>query len=116
MLVKDPQERTQTAEQAWDELEDIAIALRGPRWRRDALLPAATEPAEDYYTVAGAPPPRPSTSEIWGPLEGGGADTSPGPYTPPPGPDGDADEHAAGRAANAGPCRSSSTRRRPRPP
>src|SRR4051812_28507422 len=48
MLVKEPATRTATAAQAWDELEDIAIALLGPRWRRDALLPLPPESSDEY--------------------------------------------------------------------
>ena len=53
LLVKEMSERTGSAEQAWDELEDIAIGLLGPRWRRYALLP-------DPRT-GDSPPPAPST-------------------------------------------------------
>jgi tRNA A-37 threonylcarbamoyl transferase component Bud32 len=38
LLVKEPADRTQTAGEAWDELEEITISLLGPRWRRDARL------------------------------------------------------------------------------
>ena len=38
LLVKDPLQRTQTAEQAWDELEEIVLTLLGPRWRRQTRL------------------------------------------------------------------------------
>jgi hypothetical protein len=39
LLVKEYADRTQTASQAWDELEDIVIGMLGSRWRRDARLP-----------------------------------------------------------------------------
>jgi serine/threonine protein kinase len=39
LLVKEPTERTPSAAQAWDELEEIVIELLGPRWRREARLP-----------------------------------------------------------------------------
>src|SRR6476469_1825676 len=38
MLVKDPKQRTQSANEAWDEFEEIIIGLLGPRWRREARL------------------------------------------------------------------------------
>ena len=34
LLVKDPKERTQSANEAWDEFEELIIGLLGPRWRR----------------------------------------------------------------------------------
>ncbi len=40
LLLKEPSERTRSAAQAWEELEEIILELLGPRWRRDALLPA----------------------------------------------------------------------------
>jgi serine/threonine protein kinase len=39
LLVKEPAERTGTAAQAWEELEEIVLQLAGPRWRREARLP-----------------------------------------------------------------------------
>ena len=39
LLVKEPSERTPSAVQAWEELEEILLELLGPRWRRDARLP-----------------------------------------------------------------------------
>jgi len=46
LLEKEPEDRIPSARQALDELEDIAIRLHGPRWRRLAVLPEAltTEP------------------------------------------------------------------------
>ena len=38
LLIKDPRKRTQTAREAWDELEEIILELVGPRWRRSARL------------------------------------------------------------------------------
>jgi serine/threonine protein kinase len=40
LLRKDPRRRIQSAAQALSELEEIAVALLGPRWRRDARLTA----------------------------------------------------------------------------
>jgi DNA-binding beta-propeller fold protein YncE len=44
LLVKEPAERTRSAVEAWDALEEIVISLLGPRWRRAARLdePAGT--------------------------------------------------------------------------
>ncbi len=38
LLARRPEDRFQSAEAAWDELEDIAIATLGPRWRRQAPI------------------------------------------------------------------------------
>ena len=38
LLAKAPVDRTQSAHQAWDELEEIVIGALGPRWRREARL------------------------------------------------------------------------------
>jgi serine/threonine protein kinase len=39
LLVKEPEDRTRSAIQAWEELEEIVLKLLGPRWRREARLP-----------------------------------------------------------------------------
>jgi serine/threonine protein kinase len=38
LLAKAPADRTQSAHQAWDELEEIVLGVLGPRWRREARL------------------------------------------------------------------------------
>jgi serine/threonine protein kinase len=38
MLAKAPEERFQSADEAWVELEDVVLELIGPRWRREARL------------------------------------------------------------------------------
>ena len=38
LLEKDPQKRPPSADDAWDDLEEIVIGILGPRWRRDARL------------------------------------------------------------------------------
>jgi hypothetical protein len=38
MLAKAPRDRPQTAGDAWEDLDEIAIRLLGPRWRRQARL------------------------------------------------------------------------------
>ena len=44
LLVKDPKQRTQSANDAWDEFEEIIIGLLGPRWRREARLREGSRP------------------------------------------------------------------------
>src|SRR5687768_1240569 len=113
LLVKDPKERTQSANDAWDELEELVIGLLGPRWRRSArlsvraeqldtpkpLTPApfegtSVEPASDEFQsfAWGQPveekPPGPATPPPTdappGPLQPGPIDVPTGPPTPPP--------------------------------
>jgi tRNA A-37 threonylcarbamoyl transferase component Bud32 len=54
LLAKDPAARPQSAQQAWDALEEIAVAELGPYWRRDAAIapadPTAPEPSEAAAT------------------------------------------------------------------
>ena len=38
LLVKEPTQRTQSAQDAWDDFEEILLGLLGPRWRREARL------------------------------------------------------------------------------
>ncbi len=38
MLAKRPEDRFQSADEAWVELEDVVLELLGPRWRREARL------------------------------------------------------------------------------
>ena len=62
LLVKDPEQRTATAEQAWDELEDIVFRMLGHRWRREATIP-------DPRTFLDEPPPpdvpsQPATDDV----------------------------------------------------
>ena len=53
LLVKDPAQRTQSAEQAWDELEEVVLRLLGSRWRREArLLGSSEQPAARPLTPA----------------------------------------------------------------
>src|SRR5687768_13313802 len=55
LLVKDPEQRTQSAADAWDELEEVVIALLGPRWRREARLPAETASLDTPKPLTPAP-------------------------------------------------------------
>src|SRR5688500_4719118 len=56
LLAKDPAARPQSAAEAWDALEELAVAEMGPYWRRDAAISAA-EPVPATEPEAGAEPP-----------------------------------------------------------
>jgi len=92
LLVKDPKERTQNANDAWDDFEEIVIGLLGPRWRRSARLSADARHAGTPKPLTpapfeGAPEAQPSDefqSFAWG--AGGATEAPPGPATPPPSP------------------------------
>ena len=75
LLVKDPKQRTQNANDAWDEFEEIIIGLLGPRWRREARLregsaqfdtPAPLTPAPFQGTTADAAVSDEFQSFAWG--------------------------------------------------
>src|SRR5262245_56246102 len=56
LLKKDPKERPETAQEAWDRLEEVVIHLLGPRWRREARLPEGDEAApEEQKPLTPAP-------------------------------------------------------------
>src|SRR6201996_490977 len=70
MLAKRPEDRFQSADAAWMELEDVILELLGPRWRREARL--ATEDASPRarrtltpapFDTADRPPEAPSPPE-----------------------------------------------------
>jgi serine/threonine protein kinase len=91
MLVKDPTKRTQNANDAWDEFEEIIIGLLGPRWRREARLregsaqfdtPAPLTPAPFQGTTSDAAVSDQFQSFAWG--NAVTPDAPPGPATPPP--------------------------------
>ena len=60
MLVKEPADRVRSAAEAWDQLEEIVLALVGPRWRRAARLPALSPRPAD--TSQSAVTPRATTT------------------------------------------------------
>jgi hypothetical protein len=60
MLVKEPADRVRSAAEAWDQLEEIVLALVGPRWRRAARLPALSPRPAD--TSQSAVTPRATTA------------------------------------------------------
>jgi serine/threonine protein kinase len=72
LLIKDPAERTQTAEQAWDALEEVVLRLVGSRWRREARLVPTTDqpvvspltPAPFTSTDVETPIPQPASDEF----------------------------------------------------
>jgi hypothetical protein len=97
LLVKDPKERTQSANEAWDEFEELIIGLLGPRWRRSARLSARTEQVDTPKPLTPAPFEGAGADEgtsddfqsfAWGePVPDtppGGTAAPPGPATPPP--------------------------------
>jgi serine/threonine protein kinase len=47
LLVKKPEERTQSAAEAWHDFEEIVLELVGPRWRRSARLLEPSQRAPD---------------------------------------------------------------------
>src|SRR4051794_2580223 len=61
LLVKEPAGRTQNAQEAWDDFEEILLSLLGPRWRREARL---VERVDDENAGAKplTPAPFPGTS------------------------------------------------------
>src|SRR3954454_11141305 len=93
LLVKDPTKRTQSANDAWDEFEEIIINLLGPRWRREARLregsaqfdtPAPLTPAPFQGTTSDAAVSDEFQSFAWGNAVTPDALAPPGPATPPP--------------------------------
>jgi serine/threonine protein kinase len=55
LLVKEPDDRVQSASEAWDQLEEIVLELVGPRWRRQARLPALSPTPNDQSARAATP-------------------------------------------------------------
>ena len=55
LLAKAPADRTQSARDAWDELEEIVLGLLGPRWRRAARLIENGPSAETAKPLTPAP-------------------------------------------------------------
>jgi serine/threonine protein kinase len=59
LLVKEPEDRVQSASEAWDQFEEIVLALVGARWRREARLPALSPPTGQEPTAPLTPPTTP---------------------------------------------------------
>src|SRR3954447_3210270 len=55
LLVKDPSQRTQSAVEAWDEFEDLAIGILGPRWRDGSTL-VGLPPFDESEALMPMPP------------------------------------------------------------
>ena len=55
LLVKEPSQRTQSAHEAWDALEEILIDTLGARWRRNARLLSRVETVETPDPLTPAP-------------------------------------------------------------
>jgi hypothetical protein len=101
MLAKRPEERFQSADEAWVALEDVIIEILGPRWRREARLVLDTETPRAGRTL---------TPAAFGTVSPADA-SAPGPDTPAPG--APVPETLSGPAAEAPPT-IAPTRRRPR--
>jgi serine/threonine protein kinase len=99
LLVKDPKQRAQSANDSWDDFEEIVIGLLGPRWRRQARLMQTADQVDTPKPLTPAPfegtSAEPAASDefesfAWGtpgaPETGGSAVAPPGPFTPPPSP------------------------------
>jgi serine/threonine protein kinase len=89
LLVKDPKERTQSANEAWDEFEELIIGLLGPRWRRGARLSGRTEHLDTPKPLTpapfdGAPADEAPSDEFQSFAWGEAVEDTPGPATPPP--------------------------------
>src|SRR5882724_7519470 len=57
MVAKEPADRPESAAAAWDEIEDVFLALLGPRWRRHATLAPLSNVAAMPPGPATPPPP-----------------------------------------------------------
>ena len=82
LVVKEPKERTRSATEAWDDLEEIIIGLQGPRWRRAARLVDRAPQADTPKPLT--PAPFEGTEARQGDFESFVADAPAGPATPPP--------------------------------
>ncbi|HTU96029.1 MAG TPA: protein kinase [Solirubrobacteraceae bacterium] len=54
MLAKRPEDRFQSADEAWVTLEDVVLDLLGPRWRREARLALEDEASRGHRTLTPA--------------------------------------------------------------
>ena len=95
LLVKEPGARTQNANDAWDDFEEILLSLLGPRWRREArLVERQAEQADGSKPLTPAPFPGTTSGDAaseefrsfaWGaPASDTGPSAAPPMYTPPP--------------------------------
>ncbi|HET9104785.1 MAG TPA: serine/threonine-protein kinase [Solirubrobacteraceae bacterium] len=80
MLAKAPEERFQSAEEAWFELEEVVLELIGPRWRREARLAVGEDHSRrDDATLTPA-----EFRSLIEPADGDGDDDAPDTQTPAP--------------------------------
>jgi serine/threonine protein kinase len=89
LLVKDPKARTQSANEAWDDFEELIIGLLGPRWRRSARLSGRTQHLDTPKPLTpapfdGAPTGEAASDEFKSFVPGEPVEEAPGPATPPP--------------------------------
>src|SRR5829696_7181953 len=63
LLVKEPTQRTQSAQDAWDDFEEIVLGLLGPRWRREARLVEKAEETNGAKPLTPAPFPGTTAGE-----------------------------------------------------
>ena len=96
LLAKDPTARTQNANDAWDDFEEIVLGLLGPRWRREARLVERESEQGANGAKPLTPAPFPGTTSgdaaseefksfAWGaPASDTGPSAAPPMYTPPP--------------------------------
>ncbi len=73
LTAKKPEDRPPSATAAWEELEEILIGELGPRWRREAPLPALLDPP--VPGPATPPPSQPMTTPPGIDMQGTGPDT-----------------------------------------
>jgi serine/threonine protein kinase len=64
LLVKEPEQRIQSAGEAWDRFEEIVLDLVGPRWRRSARLPALSTTVAGPHPTLPTAPRRDTISEV----------------------------------------------------
>jgi len=81
MLAKQPEDRFQSADEAWVALEDIVLDLLGPRWRREARLVVDDEPPRAQRTLT--PAAFPSVARVPETLSGPAAVDTPPPTVAP---------------------------------
>ena len=86
LLIKDPAQRTRSAIEAWEQLEEIVIGVLGPRWRRDARLPEHVSTLDTPRALTPAPfsiksptPPPSSIAKAQTPPSTPAADPAPEP-------------------------------------
>jgi serine/threonine-protein kinase len=125
LLVKDPGSRTQNAQDAWDDFEEILLGLLGPRWRRDARLvaanleerPAASHTTHEFKSFAwDAPTPDANAPPMYTPPPSDSTPSIPEPVVGPPTPVPDTGFVTFGSPAPAPPTDAMSAPASPPPP